>query len=258
MNIESIQIHLNSKFATSYNNNLTSDANFFLPLIELPSQHTIYISVVHAIIPYSFYSVNSTNNTIYYQQYSLADGVNSSFITMITLEAGNYNAYQFANYLSSALPTTTVTYNVITNKFTFTNAIYDFVFLVTTAQMTTAYELLGLSIGKNNLSISNTYTSYNPINLSSKGCICIASNLTTGNLNNSNKSDINILCSVPITTQPNGSIIYTNDSNLRSNLFTNTIGMINIKLVDQLGRPIDLNDLHFSLTLQLDVVDFVN
>jgi len=61
---ESIQIHLNSKFASSYNDNNTSDCNFSLPVIEIPSQHSIMLSVQHAIIPYSFYNINATNNVI--------------------------------------------------------------------------------------------------------------------------------------------------------------------------------------------------
>ena len=64
MSNESIQIHLNSKYATSYNDGNLNDCNFFLPIIEAPSQHTILLSVQNAIIPYSFYNINSNNNHI--------------------------------------------------------------------------------------------------------------------------------------------------------------------------------------------------
>ena len=249
MNLESIQIHLSSKYATNYNNGLTSDCDFFLPTIEIPSQHTFYVSVVHAVIPYSFYSINNSNNTIFYQQF-ITDAIVTS---QIVITPGNYNAYQLAIFLSAQLPNTTVAYNINTNKFTFTNALYDFCFLSTT----TATELLGLPMNTC-FSLLKTYTSVNPINVNSKTCLCIASNLTTGNLNNSNKNDIKILCSIPITCQPFGLITYVNSSKFRSNIYNNSLSMINIKLVDQLGNSIDLNNMHFSLTLQLDVIDFVN
>ena len=51
MNLETIQIHLNSADADSYNNHSNSDCNFILPQIELPSQHQILLSVQSAIIP---------------------------------------------------------------------------------------------------------------------------------------------------------------------------------------------------------------
>ena len=66
MNNEILQIHLNSSMADKYNSNTTSDCDFFLPLIEVPQQHTIYLSVQHAIIPYTFYNINTSNNLISY------------------------------------------------------------------------------------------------------------------------------------------------------------------------------------------------
>ena len=65
-NIETIQIHLNSSDANSYNNNSLSDCNFYLPIIELPLQHTILLSVQSAVIPYTFYNISSTNNILVY------------------------------------------------------------------------------------------------------------------------------------------------------------------------------------------------
>ena len=65
---ETIQIHLNSKYATSYNNNSSSDCNFTLPNIEVQDGYYIHLSIINCVIPYSFYNIDSTNNGLFYQE----------------------------------------------------------------------------------------------------------------------------------------------------------------------------------------------
>ena len=50
MSSENIQIHLNSKYATSYNNNNIADCNFLLPNVEVEDGYYIHISVLSAVI----------------------------------------------------------------------------------------------------------------------------------------------------------------------------------------------------------------
>ena len=61
MDHETIQVHLNSKYATSYNNGNIADCNFLLPNIEAEDGYYIHLSVLSAVIPYSFYNIDSTN-----------------------------------------------------------------------------------------------------------------------------------------------------------------------------------------------------
>ena len=49
---DSLQIHLNSKFAT-YNNLHHSDCDFNTNLIQISDKYTIYLSVVNVVVPYS-------------------------------------------------------------------------------------------------------------------------------------------------------------------------------------------------------------
>lgn len=246
-NIESIQIHLNSLKASSYINNSVSNCVFNIQTIEIPLQHTFYLSVKHANIPYSFYNIDNTNNILEYT----ANGQT----TLLTIDVGNYNAYQLANYFTNYMNNFTCTYNSITNKFTFTNALYDFVF----SKYSSCLNMLGFDNDTLYLtSILKTLTSSFCVNLQTKQCICIASNFITGNINSTDISTRNILCSIPIATQPYSNIIYKNDGNFRNNLYTNVISQINLKLVDQNNNIIDLNGCHWSLTLQLDVIDFVD
>ena len=76
--VESLQIHLNSQYATKFNNANYSDCDFSLPLIECQDGYTLYLSVLHAMIPYSMYSVNSTNNVLFYSEYMASPIINTT------------------------------------------------------------------------------------------------------------------------------------------------------------------------------------
>ena len=144
MDNETIQIHLNSKYATSYNNNNISDCNFTLPNIEVADGYYIHLSVQSCVIPYSFYNIDSTNNALFYQEIVVdGNGAQTGTInTSLYITSGNYNAIQLASYLSSNLPRTTVTYSTITGKYTFINSTYNFIIK---NQFSSCFDLIGCS-----------------------------------------------------------------------------------------------------------------
>ena len=244
-NIEGIQLHFNSKYAISFNNNLTSDCNFFLNnRLEIPNQHYLFVSVVHTNIPYSFYNINSNNNFLSYT-------INSITYTL-TITKGNYNALNLVNFINSNLQTGfTCSYNSITNKILFSHSTLEF-------QLNTNSSILSvLGISSSNLISSNkTLTSDLCLNLQSVQTINILSNLNVGNLCLCELNTSNILCSIPVSQQPYSNIIYVNQNNFRNNLYSNVLNFIKLKLVDEHFRPIDLNGLHWSLTLELSIYDF--
>jgi len=245
MNHEILQIHLNSKMADKYNSSTTSDCEFFLPLIEVPLQHTIYLSVQHAIIPYSFYNINSSNNLLVYTY--------NSIVFNVIITQGNYTAYDLLAFLKNALSMNNITYDIITNKYTFVHTTYDFSF----TSSSTCLSLIGFNDGTTYTSSGKTLKSVNSINLQSKHCICIQSNLQTGSINNTHKSESNIICSIPIDKPPFSTITYQNHNNLKYNLFNTTISTLNLRLTDQNNNLIDLNGCHWSISIQLEVVKFV-
>ena len=59
------QIHLSSKDAYKNYNNI-SYSEFFLGNLEYDSEYEIFLSVQHAVIPYTFLNVNQTNNNLSY------------------------------------------------------------------------------------------------------------------------------------------------------------------------------------------------
>lgn len=257
MDNETIQIHLNSKYATSYNNGSTSDCNFTLPNIEVADGYYIHLSVQSCVIPYSFYNIDSTNNSLFYQEI-IVDGNGAqtgTTNTQIYIANGNYNANQLASYLSSNLPRTTVTYSTITGKYTFINSTNNFIIK---SQFSTCLNLLGCSTNDlYNTSALKQLVSFTPANLSPRQCICVSSNLQTGNINNQLGSNRSIICSIPITTSPFSLITYTNNGS-KFNLYTNFINNITLKLTDQSGVSLNLNGQYFSMTLQLDIIKFLD
>jgi hypothetical protein len=242
--LESFQIHLTSQNADKVNNNNNCDVEFYLPVIEIPSQFHIYISVQHAVIPFTFYNVNSSNNILNYS-------VNSISYQLIITQ-GNYNVNTMKTFLSANMAGFTISYNNITNQFTFTHSTYDFSFLSTS----TCFSLIGL-LSQTNTSTSRTLVSNRAVNLAPIRCICVMTNLKTFNIDKTQVNNNNTICSIPIITQPYSIITFQNQNNFRVNTYTNTISTLAIKLMDQTGRLLDLNGANWSMTLQFDVVDFV-
>ena len=241
MNVDSIQLHFNSKFANQVNGT-TSDVEFYLPLIEIPSQHYIYLSLQSAFIPYSFYNVDNTNNTLTV----LIDGAVKSF----KIPVGNYNAFQLQTTLNTFIVNFVFLYNIITNKFTI-----SFSTNFTISQTSTCLKLLGIQ--SLFISTNNTLTSDGVVNLLNKMCICVHSNLQTVNIStNDDRYDYTIICSIPVNVQPYSLISYTNMSNLKSCLYTTSLSYVKFQLKDQDGNIIDLNGCHWSCVIQLDVFKF--
>lgn len=244
---ELLQIHLNSKNADRFISG-TSDLEFDLPLIEAPLQHTIYLSVQHAVIPYSFYNIDSNNNFLQYMLY----GAELPTIYNIYIETGNYNPYQLISVLHNVMPNFTITYNSIKNKFTFTHSLYEFRFI----DISTCLRLFGFSDSAQ--SVNKTVTSINSINLQSHHCVCIQSNLLTGSINSANKYESNIICSIPVDKAPFSMITFINHNNLKYNLFNNVISTMRLRLTDQNNNLIDLNGCNWSCTVQLEIIKFVD
>jgi hypothetical protein len=250
--MSSIQIHLNSEDCIRYYGS-TSYCEYSLPFFSVPSTSTLIASVVHASIPYSFYNVNSNNNTLCYS-------INTTVITTVILTPGNYTASSLLSHLQSILPTSfTITYSSTQNKFTFTNPnIFQFYYNKLLGY-SSCFGLLGFSsiqqISTGNVSIW-TLTSDTIINLAPVRCICIYTTLHTGSIASILPNNQNILCSIPVLTAPFSMIGYRNSSGYKSDLNTSNFNSITLKLTDQAGNLINLNGCHWSLTLQLDVIDY--
>jgi hypothetical protein len=168
------------------------------------------------------------------------------------VSTGNYNINQLLIALKALLPSFTISYNTLTNKITF---IYTSDFSLYASS--TILGVIGFNENALISSSNNRLESIHCCNLVSVKCINVLSNLTTYNINTQFSNNKSILCSIPVNSAPYSMIQYENNNNFRSNLFINNLSTLNIQLVDDSnGKLIDLNGLHYSMTIQIDIINF--
>jgi len=112
--MNSLQLQLSSSNVDSKNDN---SFIFYIPTgsILAESQEHIYISVQSAIIPNTFYNINSYNNILCYAL------VSNNIKQYLTIPVGNYNIKDIVSYLNSYMTNFTISYNKTYNKLTFQN-----------------------------------------------------------------------------------------------------------------------------------------
>lgn len=250
MNAESsFQIYLSTKSADVFKNGVSS-VEFHLPVIEIDDLYHIHLSVCSASIPISFYNINDHNNVLYYKLTADTE------ITKIELTKGNYNVNTLLTLLRSVLTDFTITYNSITNKYTFSHPTSNFIFYYNTTHTSTCFHQIGFKF-YDQYSSSRILENDRCINLSPIRNFLVSCNYNTGNINKSNPLVNNILCSIPITANIGGVVNYVNDG-FKSNLFTSIMSTITITITDQDGQPIDFNGVNWTMTLQLDIIKYVD
>lgn len=245
---QSIQLYLNSKYADSKPNGDAGDCVYYFPVITLEDGHYIYLSLVNAVIPYSFYSINANDNVLYY-------GIVGGTTNYLVIPPGNYNINQLITSLKTSMGGTyNVVYNSIINKITITNTSNDFIIYGNGSLNRT----IGFSINSNTYSSSRSLISTNCINMNQIRAINVEVNLPTYNINIAQKQNQNILATIPVTVAPYSLIDYTNTNNFRVNMFIGKLEQIQIRLFDNNNNLLDLNGLDYQLTLQLDIVNFTD
>ena len=250
--MDTVEIYLNSKSANKQNG--TSNCVFHLPNIEVNKDEVAYINVKQAVIPFSWYNVNETNNVLDIRIANVRPYT-------INIPFGNYNINQLISYLHSQFllflandKDLIITYSNQTNKLLFTHHHHNF----RLEYSSTCFELLGFGDNEDyfstNISETNTHIldSVNGINLFVVRQIYIASdNFILNNINASNPNDTNILASVSVTGNPNSIIHYENTTTRHLIHHLNNVTNLNIKLLDQDSDLLNLNGVNWSITLEL-------
>ena len=260
MSSENLEIYLNSKTATQYLDNNVADSIFTIPNIEIDIlKEDVYVGVKNAVIPYSWYVVNSTNNKLDITIDGTAYSVN--------IPLGNYNVNTLLTQLKSlidALQTLhsisgsfSITYLGKINKFYFFHSAKSFSFRSTS----TCFELLGFNDGITYVAsalpfqtIKHELTSTIGINLFVVRAVYVNSNnFILQNINSSTPSNAGILASISTTGNPNSIIHYENTSKHKIHTLNN-INNLHIKLTDQDGDLLELNSINWSMTLELTII----
>ena len=242
--IDSIQLYLNSGNADTYiNGSKKSSVVFFFedPITVDRKAVEKRISVVNAQFPVTWYLINATNNAI------IING------TYYYIPYGNYNVTNFIQTCISTFGSNfNVSYNAITNKFTFTNSVSDFTF--TDNPINSIFKILGFQTG-------NSYTSNNksltaPYSVDFGGLLKLeikSSTFTLQNCNSFNKGRSRTICSVPVNANQNGVIMYNNFTQYKSIMKNSIITDINIDITDEFKNFIDFNNHDWSMTIQIDI-----
>lgn len=245
MQNESIQIYLNSRYATETVGGNTADSIYYLPVIEIPDGMHIYLSLQNANIPYSFYSITSFDNTFIF-------GLVGGPATTYYVEPGNYTITQFIGVIQAAMGASyTVTYSSITSKILITHATSNFIIYASTIN-----HILGFSKTTNTTSQANLLYGRDCINLNQIRVINVEVNFPTYNVNVAQPYNQQILAAIPVYVAPFSIINYTNPNNYRTNLYVNKLDQIQIRLLDNESRLINMNGIQYQMTLQLDCVKF--
>ena len=245
MQNESIQIYLNSRYATETVGGNIADSIYYLPVIEIPDGMHIYLSLQNANIPYSFYSITSFDNTFIF-------GLVGDPTTTYYVEPGNYTITQFIGVIQAAMGASyTVTYSSITSKILITHATSNFIIYASTIN-----HILGFSKTTNTTSAANLLYGRDCINLNQIRVINVEVNFPTYNVNVAQPYNQQILAAIPVYVAPFSIINYTNPNNYRTNLYVNKLDQIQIRLLDNESRLINMNGIQYQMTLQLDCVRF--
>lgn len=245
--VESLQIYLNSKYATETVGGNPANSVYYLPVVEIPDGHYIYLSLQNASIPYSFYSITSFDNTFSWGL--VAGAVNTYFI-----QPGNYNITQLIDVLKLAMGVAyTITYSSITSKILITHSTSNFIIYAGTFN-----HIIGFSKTTNTTSAGNLLYGRDCVNLNQIRAINVEVNFPTYNINVAQAYNQNIMATIPVYVAPFSIITYENPNNFRTNLYINKLDQIQIRLLDNEARLIDLNGINYQMTLQLDCVQFTD
>ena len=221
---------------TSLNDSFKSKLSISLPDLSFHEKiENIYFSVQHAEIPNSFYVVNYTNNIIVINSISY------------TIPVGNYNANTLITALILLLPTYTITYNSITNRYTFNNTSS-----FTINSSSTCKSIIGLG-NVSQSSISNSLTLPYSVNFVPLPRINLKSNFF--HFNNFNGIDYSndLFLSIQNNTNPNSMIHYLNQTGIKFKVEDKNITNFVISITDDDGNYINFNNQDTRISLQIDI-----
>jgi hypothetical protein len=232
---------------TSLNDSFKSKLGISLPDLSFHEKiENIYFSVQHAEIPNSFYVVNYTNNVIVINSVSYQ------------IPVGNYNANNLITALLLLIPTYTITYNSITNRYTFTNTSS-----FTINASSSCRSIIGLG-NTNETAILNlgVYSLTLPYSVNFVPLPRISFKSNFFNFNNFNGVDFSndLFLSIQNNTNPNSMIHYVNQTGIKFRVQDKNITTFVISITDDDGNFINFNNQDTRISLQIDVeyIDVIN
>ena len=237
--IISNQINLSSNTASIKNNSYNSVMIFNLPVMK-KEKNILYnhVSLIHAQIPVSYYTINETNNLFVLS------------IGSYTLTNGNYNATSFKTMFLALLGSSfTMSLDVSTGKYTLSNTS-----TFTILSSTTCYKILGL-VKNTSYTATTSLTFPYPCNFLGVNRLKIKSAaFKTNNLDSNNNGHSDLLATIPVDCSQYGLITYNNLVNFKNTINNTDINMIDITITDEMDNIINFNGIDIYLTIQIDSI----
>jgi hypothetical protein len=231
---EKVSIMFNSKNRTS------GTISNYIYNIDKDVKRITELSLGSVIIPYSFYAITATNNTL-----DTSSGT-------VTLPPGNYTGNSVVIEIQDQLQVFNidylVTYSTTTQKITISNASITFSVAITG----TASTLLGFSTAT---AVANSHTADGVLNVSGPLYLVLKSSILSRalafrNVYTDNSYDSSI-ASIPVNVNAGGFIVYQNSTTRTLGLklnFTPTTD-IDIQLQDEDGNDLEMNGIDWSIDL---------
>jgi len=225
---------------TSLNDSFKSKLSISLPDLSFHEKiENIYFSIQHAEIPNSFYVVNYTNNLIVINSISY------------TIPVGNYNANTLITALILLLPTYTITYNSITNRYTFSNSSS-----FTINSSSSCKSIIGLgNVNETSILVGSVYNLTLPYSVNFVPLPRINFKSNFFHFNNFNGIDYSndLFLSIQNNTNPNSMIHYLNQTGIKFRVEDKNITNFIIPITDDEGNYINFNNQDTRISLQIDV-----
>jgi hypothetical protein len=241
-NIEKVVLYIDS----SYRNTGVAE-NFTINLAN-QVQRVIYVELVSAEVPYTFYVVNNMNNTLVWSVGATPH--------KCTVAPGNYDTTDLLAALQAAMNAQstgfTLTYNQDTYKMTFANAAAFTIDLTNASGTSTINPVIGLTA---QTTLGTSTTMLGVVNIGGPKYLLIKSvALTQPKITKPflNTMQADVLYKVSVAGSPGDVLI-------EKNVYTNflkygvrqTLKTLDFQLIDDQGNQLDLNFQNWSLTVNL-------
>ena len=239
------QINLSSNSASIKNNSYNSVMIFNL-LTMKKEKNVLYnqVSLIHAQIPVSYYTINENNNF-----FVLSTG-------SYTLINGNYNATSFKTMFLNLLGSSfSMSLNASTGKYTLSRTSF-----FTILSSTTCYKILGLEKNKT-YTVTSSLTFPYPCNFLGVNRIKIKSGcFKTNNLDSNSNGHSDLLATIPVNVSQYSLINYVNHTNFKNIIVNEDLNMIDITITDEEDNILNFNGIDIHLTIQIVSIieDYIN
>ena len=246
---ESKLINLSSESANQFfNNSYLSNVSFNTPglLIKNPLIARVEISVLHAEIPVSFYTINYSNSWFKYK-------IDTGPIINVQVQVGNYNANSLITELLTLL--NDANFTIIINKIT---GVIQFhhnkSFIIYTDNTYPIGKILGFNLNTSYTSTETplyTLTALYPLNLLGIKKINISSQTLITNNFSSAIGTTSLINSISVDQPPFGLIVYQNTGGAKFTLSNTDINKIDLALFDEDFNYINFNNINWSILFSL-------